>query len=118
MSTRKYYSELGGVAHGGDRLHWPGTMDGYPVKNPGGLPPDLKKEELENLELQLDFKSRMFELWDPAQKIEFDDINDKIINGWYLQKRRSDQWDEEKKHFRVWLEWAQVYGMLPPKVKS
>jgi hypothetical protein len=116
VSIHKYYGEQGGF-NGADKLHWPGTLDGYPVKS-RGLPPDLKKEETENLELQLDFKSRMFELWDPEQKANFDDINDKIINGWYLQQRRTDNWDEEKKHFRVWLEWAQVYGMIPPKVKS
>ena len=116
MSIKKYYSDHGGPSHGNDRLHWPGTMDGYPVRGQG-LPPDLKKEELENLDLQLDFKSKMFELWDPQQKAEFDDVNDKIVNGWYLLQRRNDNWDETNKHFRVWLEWAQVYGMLPPKVK-
>ena len=116
MSIKKYYGDRGGVAHGNDKLHWPGTVDGFPVRG-NAFPPDLKKEELENLDLQLDFKSRMFELWDPAQKAEFDDVNDKIINGWYLLQRRNDNWDEEQKHFRVWLEWAQVYGMLPPKVR-
>lgn len=118
MSIKKYYSELGGMAHGGGALHWPGTMDGFPVKSDGGLPPDLKKEELESLDLQFDFKSKMFELWDPVQKAEFDDVNDKIMNGWYLRQHRTDHWDDEKKHYRVWLEWGQVYGMLPPKVKS
>jgi hypothetical protein len=33
-------------------------MDGYPVRGQG-LPPDLKKDELENLDLQHDFKSKM-----------------------------------------------------------
>ena len=117
MSIKKYYGEFGGAAHGDNRLFWPGTLDGYPVKT-HGLPPDLKKEEVENLELQLDYKSKMFELWDEKQKAEFDEVNDKIVNGWYLLQRRSDNWDDEKKHFRVWLEWAQVYGMIPPKAKS
>jgi hypothetical protein len=115
MSLKKYYGDLGGPQHGNDRLHWPGTLDGYPVRG-SAAQVDLKKEETENLELNLDFKSKMFELWDPAQKAEFDDINDKIVNGWYLLQRRNDNWDEEHKHFRVWIEWAQVYGMLPPKV--
>lgn len=117
MSIKKYYGEQGNFAGGSERLFWPGTLDGYPVKAQGILP-DLKKEEAENLELQLDFKSKMFELWDPAQKSEFDEVNDKIVNGWYLLQKRSDNWDEDKKHFRVWLEWAQVYGMIPPKAKS
>lgn len=117
MSIKKYFGDLGGPAHGNDRLHWPGTADGYPVRG-NSLPPDLKKDELDSIDLQLDFKSKMFELWDPAQKAEFDDVNDKIVNGWYLQQRRNDNWDDEHKHFRVWLEWAQVYGMLPPKARQ
>jgi hypothetical protein len=117
VSIKKYFGDLGGPAHGNDRLHWPGTADGYPVRG-NSLPPDLKKEELDSIDLQLDFKSKMFELWDPAQKAEFDDVNDKIVNGWYLQQRRNDNWDDEHKHFRVWLEWAQVYGMLPPKARQ
>jgi hypothetical protein len=117
VSIKKYFGDLGGPAHGNDRLHWPGTADGYPVRG-NSLPPDLKKDELDSIDLQLDFKSKMFELWDPAQKAEFDDVNDKIVNGWYLQQRRNDNWDDEHKHFRVWLEWAQVYGMLPPKARQ
>jgi len=115
MSMHKYYGELGGPAHGGAQLNWPGTPDGFPVLKRPGPQPDLKQAELDNLDLRLDFKSKMFELWDDAQKAEFDDVNDKIVNGWYRLVRRNDNWDEEKKHYRAWLEWFQVYGMLPPK---
>lgn len=115
MSIHKYHGEAGGPQHGGARLHWPGTMDGFPVASAGGLFPDLKQEEVENLDLQYDFKSSMFALWDEQQKAAFDEINDKIVNGWYRLLKRSDHWDEEHKHFRVWLEWFQIYGMLPTK---
>ena len=57
----------------------------------------------------------MFELWDSDQKAEFDDIQDKILNNWYALQHRADHWDEEKKHYRVWLEWCQIYGVIPPK---
>jgi hypothetical protein len=115
MSIRKYHGEHGGPQHGGANLHWPGTMDGFPVAGPPNLFADLKQNEVENLELQYDFKSKMFVLWDEKQKAEFDDINDKIVNGWYRLLKRSDHWDEENKHYRVWLEWFQIYGMLPTK---
>lgn len=114
MSLRKYHGELGGPQHNNAQLNWPGTLDGFPVLG-SGQRPDLKQDELENIDLQYDFKSHMFELWDPAQKAEFDSINDKIVNGWYRLLKRTDNWDDEHKHFRVWLEWAQVYGMIPPK---
>lgn len=115
MGIRKYYGEHGGSQHSNQQLYWPGTLDGFPVASHPGNAPDLKKEELENLELRLDFKSKMFALWDAAQKSEFDEINDKIVNGWYMLQKRSDHWDDEHKHYRVWLEWCQVYGMIPPK---
>lgn len=115
MSTRKYFGEIAGGQHGGHHLHWPGTPEGFPVIAAPGVTPNLKQDELENIDFRLDFKSKMFELWDTAQKSEFDDINDKIVNGWYMQQKRADHWDDEKKHYRVWLEWCQVYGMIPPK---
>ena len=114
MSLRKYHGEIGGEQHNNARLNWPGTLDGFPVIGSGNRA-DLKQEELENIDIQYDFKSRMFELWDVTQKAEFDNINDKIVNGWYRLLKRNDNWDDENKHFRVWLEWAQVYGMIPPK---
>jgi hypothetical protein len=114
VSLRKYHGEIGGSQHNNARLNWPGTLEGFPVLNSGHRT-DLKQDELENIELQYDFKSKMFDLWDATQKAEFDDINDKIVNGWYRLLKRSDNWDDEHKHFRVWLEWAQVYGMIPPK---
>lgn len=115
MSTRKYFGEVTGGQHGGHRLHWPGTPEGFPVLSSPGMPPNIKQEELENIDFRLDFKSKLFELWDVSQKAEFDDINDKIVNGWYMLQRRENHWDEEQKHYRVWLEWCQVYGMIPPK---
>ncbi len=115
MSIRKYYGEQGGTKHSDQQLNWPGTLDGFPVVSRPGMAPDLKQEEIENLDLRLDFKSKMFNLWEDAQKSEFDEINDKIVNGWYMLQKRSDHWDDEHKHYRVWLEWCQVYGMIPPK---
>ena len=115
MSTSKYHTEAGGAQHGQHRLHWPGTMEGFPVVGGGDVFSGLKQDEVENLELQYDFKSKMFALWNPTEKAEFDDINDRIINGWYRLLKRSDHWDEENKHYQVWLEWFQIYGMLPTK---
>lgn len=115
MSTRKYFGEIAGGQHGEHKLQWPGTPDGFPVLTAGNNAHNLKQEELDNIDYRLDFKSKMFELWEPSQKAEFDDINDKILNQWYALQKRSDHWDDEKKHYRVWLEWCQIYGVIPPK---
>lgn len=109
-SMLKYFREHGGEDHGG-ALFWPGTMDGFPYR--GQAAPHLKQEEMEQIELALDYKSRMFCLWDPAEKAEFDQIMDRVINGWYMQHVRKDEWDSEHQHYRVWLEWVQIYGETP-----
>lgn len=113
MSFQKYYGDRGGQRHGDQPLHWPGTIDGFPVR--GQISADLKQRETEDVPLSYDFYSRMFELWDPAQKQEFDEVNDRVINGWYRLFKRADNWDEEKKHYRVWLEWGQIYGLMTNK---
>ena len=115
MSTRKYFDEVSGSQHGQNKLHWPVTPEGFPVLMGPGQAPNLKQEETDNIDYRLDFQSKMFELWDPAQKAEFDNINDKILNQWYGLQLRENHWDEEKKHYRVWLEWCQIYGVIPPK---
>lgn len=112
MSLRQYHSDIGGEDHGG-RLLWPGTAEGFPFISKTGQIPHLKQDELENADLEFIFKSKMFALWDPEQKKEFDDINGKIVNGWYMLQKRSDHWDDEHNHFRVWLEWCQIYGLIP-----
>lgn len=118
MSLRKFHGEIGGPEHNNERLFWPGTPEGFPVIGRAGSTADLKKEELENLDLRRDFKSKMFELWDPQQKAEFDGVSDKLVNGWYILVKRSDNWDDEHKHYRVWMEWCQIYGALPEIKKT
>ncbi len=115
MGTRKYFGDTNGDYPSDQQLYWPGTADGFPVLVQKNQAINLKQEELDNIDYRLDFKSKMFELWEPQQKAEFDDINDRIVNNLYSLRRREDHWDNEHKHYRVWMEWCQVYGTLPQK---
>ena len=105
-NTSKYHHDRGG--NGRSRLHWPGTIDGIPFR--GANAPDLKDKEIDNIKLEADFKSQLFELWDPEQKAQFDEVNDRALAGWYRILRRFEHWDDERKHYRVWVEWCQLYG--------
>jgi len=111
-SMRKFFEEQGGSTseHGAD-LHWPGTMDGFPFRGP--VVPDLRQQEYENVPLALDYHSGQFRLWEPDGKAAFDDVMDKIVNGWYMQHKRIDRWSNEHCGLLVWLEWVQVYGETP-----
>lgn len=106
----KFFQEQGGPAHGGN-LFWPGTTEGFPFR--GNVAPDLRQEEMQQIALALDFKSAMFCLWRAEDKAAFDDIMDRIVNGWFMQHKREDTWDPEHNHYRVWLEWVQIYGETP-----
>jgi hypothetical protein len=106
----KYFSDQGGADHGGP-LHWPGTMDGFPFR--GDTVPNLRQQELETLPLALDYKSRSFKLWEPEDKAEFDVIMDRIVNGWYMQHKRFDNYVPEQNEYVVRLEWVQIYGEHP-----
>jgi hypothetical protein len=112
-SMLKFFKERGGPAdedHGG-ALHWPGTADGFPFRGP--VAPDLKQNEFEDLPLALDFHSGMFMMWDADQKAGFDNVMDRISNGWYMQHKRIDRWSDEHCGLLVWLEWVQIYGETP-----
>jgi hypothetical protein len=73
----------------------------------------MRQEEMQQIALALDYKSQMFCLWKPDEKIAFDNVMDRIVNGWFMQHKREDTWDPEHNHYLVWLEWVQIYGETP-----
>jgi hypothetical protein len=105
-SMQKFFADKGGNAHGGN-LNWPGTQDGFPVRGPAH---NLKQDEFQDIPLALDFKSGVFRLWEPAEKQAFEEVMDRIVNGWYMQHKRVDRWCDEHTGMLVWLEWVQIYG--------
>lgn len=108
-SMAKFFDERGGAAHRGS-IWWPGTVDGFPYR--GDAPPLLKAHEAANVAAVMDFHSRRFNLWVPEDKAAFDDIMDRVVNGWYAQHKRFDRWQmvEGLEQLSVWLEWVQIYG--------
>lgn len=97
------------------KLELRGQLDGFPVLGRPGSPTDLKQDEVEAVELRYVYRSKMFSLWEEKDKEEFDGVNDKIVNGLFRLFKRADTWEDEHKHYRVWLEWAQIYSVLPDK---
>ena len=112
MTILKYFGDRGGDGSSHDGLlHWPGTLDGFPFRGPDI--PNLKQDELEALPLSIDFRCRTFELWDEADLAAYTDIRDKAANEWYQVVHIDRHYDKENKHWRIYLEWYQVYGELP-----
>lgn len=110
-SMRKFFSDRGGPdSPHRENLTWPGTEDGFPYR---GSVSDLKQDEFEQIPLGLDYHSQAFRLWEPTEKAAFDDVMDRIVNGWYKQHRRVDRWSDDPCGMIVWLEWVQIYGETP-----
>lgn len=91
----------------GTPLHWPGTMDGFPVRSP--VAPATTQKEFEDIPLVYDAKGKFLEL--PAQMAEYLDIIDKAANGWYqLRHEKFLGWDAEKKIQYMFIQWLEIYG--------
>ena len=91
----------------GNKLTWPGTMHGFPVRGPAR---DLKPAEYENLPVHLDFRSRLFKLFIDEDKKAFDAVMERAANGWFKITNRVDRWSDEHCGMITWLEWLEVYG--------
>lgn len=109
-SMLKYFSDRGGDDHGG-HLHWPGTTQGFPYR--GEVAPTLRQSEMDAIQHALDYKSRSFKMWEPQDKAAFDLVMDRIVNGWYLQHKRFDNYVESQQDYVIRLEWVQIYGEHP-----
>jgi|TARA_B100000809_G_scaffold204189_1_gene205506 hypothetical protein len=112
MGILKYFGERGGDGseHGG-QLHWPGTPAGFPFR--GRQVPTLTAEETEDIPTAFDFHCRVFELWTADELKEYQQIRDRAANGWYQITHIERLFDEDKKNWRVYMEWNQIYGELP-----
>jgi hypothetical protein len=89
-----------------DDYHWYGDDSRLPIKNPGRA---LKREELENLVINNDFKCKLFDCSNADDMAQFEDIMDKVYNGWYAITKRLDNWAANKSHPVIWLEWVIRY---------
>ena len=110
-SMFKFFQERGGpdTEHRGT-LHWPGTAEGFPFR--GEQVPLTKQHETEQIGHALDYRSQLFRLWVAEEKAAFDAVMDRIVNGWYMQHRRTDKDVPGQIAPAVWLEWVQIYGEL------
>lgn len=75
--------------------------------------PLLRKDEAEQMPLRADFRSRLFRLWVPEEKEEFDRVCNLICNGAWEVVSRQDRWPEERDAPEVWLEWIELVHVTP-----
>lgn len=76
----------------------------------------LKRDELDELEYVFDFKSKLFNLAEPDDKAMFDDVNDRLMSGLCVIRKRIDKWEAADPAPKIWLEWADVYREVPEHI--
>jgi len=99
----------------GRSLFWPGSQEGFPFR--GEKPPNLTDNEYENLRLFCDAFVDTFYMNDPEHKKRYQEILDRVANGWYFIRDRDRRWDDDKKCYVIFLEWIQVYAETPRGIK-
>lgn len=92
----------------GNRLYWPGTAEGYPVRAPGGAPP-VRQGEYERTPTSCDARGRIFEL--PREMDAYLDVVDRCANGlWVLRMDQFLEWDSAGKTMYRFVQWLELYG--------
>lgn len=107
------YSRFGNEQHNrhGAPLTWPGTGLGRPIRGQhSGM---LRANETESIPHRLFYHAYMFRMWEKEEAEAYVWVMERIANGWFLRIDREKIWDSEKQQYAIWLEWCQVYGVLP-----
>jgi len=100
------------VSGNGRHLVWGLSDDGLPVEA-DAPDPMLRQEEAANLPVRADFHSRLFRLWIPEEKEQFDRVCNLACNGAWEIITRTDRWPEDKDAPEVWLEWVELFHVTP-----
>lgn len=111
QSLFKYFSDNGGEDHGG-RLSWSAHLDA-PFR--GSQIPLLKDSEFDDRLVTIrDFKFKEFDLHDEDQRRTYQEVMDRIVNGWYQFHTREFAKDETGRVRYVYVEWSQTYTVESP----
>jgi hypothetical protein len=96
----------------GDHLTWPGTDAGFPILGRVNNRM-LKQAEFEELDHKFTYHARWFTMWEEADAKEYIYVQERATNGWFKVLDREKIYDPIKRNYRIYLEWIQVYGIVP-----
>ncbi len=110
MSFGKYFNEVQDTD--GDGLWWPGGPTGFPFRG-NAKPPLTKEEEFQNIPVTYKFRNKLFYLSKEDDAKLYAQIRDKCANGLFIPIDKERTWDDETKHYKVYLEWVEPAHELP-----
>lgn len=112
MSFLKYTQDGSATTgNGRGRVHFDRSeIDGVPYR---GAPLPLREEEYaEVCEVVWDAHSQLFDMSVPEDKAKFDEVVDRIANGWYKGMKEMTRWGKDengKPTILVWLVWGEPF---------
>lgn len=103
----KYMNDQNGNGRG--KVHWHrAAQDGAPFR--GQIDPMMREEEFEDRLVEVrDAKNGIFDVNDPDQNAIYLAVMDRIANGHYQAIFIDRRFDEEKKTWLVYIEWAEKF---------
>jgi hypothetical protein len=85
----------------------------------GSLAPLLKQDEIDNnVDVQLEFHSKFFDLSIEEQKREYDWVMDRIVNGLFVHHKIDQKVNHETGRVTTYIEWSQRYAQLSPQFQA
>jgi hypothetical protein len=109
--VERFGAEQSNERHG-DHLTWPGTDAGFPILGRVNNRM-LKQQEFEELDHKFTYHARWFTMWEEADAKEYIYVQERAVNGWFKVLDREKVYDPIKRSYRIYLEWIQVYGIVP-----
>lgn len=99
---------------GGKRLFWDRVQaDGAPFRGP--FPPLMPEEEYEARAVRVaDFRNAFFDVTDPAENKDFQDVMECCVNGWFYLAHIERFWAGTTKHYVEWMEYYMEDGSRTP----
>jgi hypothetical protein len=111
----KFGCEQGGQHPG--PLTWPGSGLDLPIL--GRAAPNIRQHEFENIDHKCVYRAQDFRSWVPEEMQQYLWVQERANNvgeggvTWFAIRQYERVRDPKGRGWVIWLEWVQVYGILP-----
>jgi hypothetical protein len=116
----KFGAEQGGQHPG--PLTWPGSGLGLPIL--GRVAPNVRQDEFENIDHKATYHAREFRSWVAEDMALYNYVQERANNvgeagvTWFAIRQYERIRDPGQRGWLLWLEWVQVYGVLPRELMA
>jgi hypothetical protein len=99
-----------------ERVAWIHNADTLPFRGAALNAKWLTRGQLDCAVETYDFHALTFKMWIPDDAARYEQIQDRIATGWYVEKHVERHWNSEHHAPAIYLEWIEQFNELPPQV--